>query len=136
MKKYTVYLDENFPKQLAHGLNILQQPQGAKENLDIQVLSIKDVFGQGTPDETWIPVVGSEKAVVITQDLNIQRTRHQRELYQKHGVGMFFFAIRDLPYWEIVKIVVNKWEEAKGIIKHERTPFAYRCTSKKGFEKI
>jgi len=55
-----VYVDENMPHQLAEALNTLQQPLNFKEKTQIEVLSIKKVFGQGAKDEDWIPLVGKE----------------------------------------------------------------------------
>jgi hypothetical protein len=39
------------------------------------VHSIIDEFGKGAPDEEWIPGIASEHGCVITQDLNINRSR-------------------------------------------------------------
>lgn len=44
-------------------------------------MHIKDVFGQGGQDEDWIPKVGSENGIVITQDFRIQTQIHRKEFY-------------------------------------------------------
>jgi hypothetical protein len=139
MRKYKVYIDENLPPQLAKGLHELQSPQNKRDNIEIQVLSIKDTFGQGEQDEDWIPKVGAENGIVITQDYRIQSQRHQKELYIEYGVGILFFntpSKSGFQYWDLVKLVINRWEEIKQIIKKDDPPFAYRCTSRKSFEKI
>lgn len=139
MRKYKVYIDENMPPQLAKGLNELQKPQNSKDGIEIEVLSIKDVFGTGALDEDWIPKLGEEKGIVITQDFNIQNTKHQRELYQKAGVGIFFFRTPSKTgflYWDFVKKMIGEWEAIKKIIKKEKVPFAYRGSSNKPFEKM
>lgn len=139
MRKYKVYIDENMPPQLAKGLNELQQPQNLKDGFQIEVLSIKEVFGQGAQDEDWIPKLGQEKGIVITQDFNIQNTKHQRELYQKSGVGIFFLKTpskNGFQYWDFVKKMIGEWEAIKKIIKKEPVPFAYRGSSNKPFEKM
>jgi hypothetical protein len=139
MRRYTIYIDENLPPQLANGLNILQQPQNKKDELEIEVLSIRDKFGQGETDEHWIPEVGKKNGIVITQDYHIQKQRHQKELYKEHGIGIFFInppSISGIQYWEMVKQLIHRWEEIKKIIKREKTPFAYRCTVRSKFEKM
>lgn len=139
MESYKIYIDENFAPQLAKGLNELQQPQNKKDKIDIQVLSIKDAFGQGEKDEDWIPKVGAVNGIVITQDLRIQTQRHQNELYKKCGVGLFFFSPPSksgFAYWEMVKLLVNRWDEIKQIMRKNETPFAYRCKAKSKFEKM
>lgn len=137
-KVYKIFIDENFPPQLARGLNILQHPLNMKETYEIEVLSIKDEFGIGTKDEDWIPLVGERNGFVITQDYQIQRTKHQRDLYEKHNVGIFFFSApkSGFPYWDMVKQFIEKWESIKTIIKRDKPPFAYRCSARKPFEKV
>ena len=85
MKAYKIFIDENLPPQIARGLHILQQPQSIREGLQVEVISIKDYFGEGAKDEEWIPEVGKLKGIVITQDYRIQSLKHQRELYKEHG---------------------------------------------------
>ena len=139
MKEFYVYIDENLPPQIARALQLLQQPMNGKENVTISIYSIKDVFGQGITDEEWIPRIGEMKGVVLTQDLRILSIRHQRELFKEHGVGIFFFSPPSksgFGYWELVKQIIERWEKIKSIIRKERTPFAYRCSSRTDFQKI
>lgn len=139
VRKYKIYIDENMPSQLAHGLHTLQQPQNAKDGFEIEVLSIKEIFGQGTQDEDWIPKVGAENGIVITQDFRIQSQKHQRELYIESGVGILFLnppSSGGFSYWDLVKKLISEWEDIKKIIKKNKTPFAFRGTSRTKFEKM
>ena len=63
-----IYVDENMSPYLARGFDILQQPLNQKQREQIQVRSVKDSFGQGAPDEDWIPQAGEEGACILTQD--------------------------------------------------------------------
>lgn len=139
MRSYKIYIDENMPRQLAHGLNELVQPQNNRDGIEIEVLSIKDVFGQGEKDENWIPQIGKQKGIVITQDFRIQTQKHQKELYIENGVGVLFFnppSNGGFAYWEMVKQLVNRWDEIKQIVKKNKPPFAYRCSAKTKFERM
>lgn len=139
VKKYKIYIDENLPSQLAKGLNELQAPQNIKDRTLIEVLSIKEVFGAGEQDEDWIPKVGAEKGIVITQDFRIQTQKHQKELYIKNGVGIFFLnppSKNGFAYWEMVKKLISEWEDIKKIITKNKTPFAYRASARTKFEKM
>ena len=135
-----IYIDENMPEQLAKALNILQQPLNGKEKSPIEVLSLKEEFGGGAKDEDWIPVVGRSNGVVITQDFNIQTTRHQRALCEEHGLGMIYIkppSNRGLSYWDMALLLINRWNEIKKILRMEKAPFAYRGTMRgKQFEKM
>ncbi len=139
MRSYKIFIDENLPKQLATGLNELQKPMNHRDGISIQVLSIKEVYGQGAKDEEWIPEVGKENGIVITQDYRIQTQRHQKELYIKSGVGILFLnppSKLGFPYWEMVKQLINRWDEIKSIVKKHQPPFAFRCTPRTKFEKM
>ena len=123
-----IYIDENLPPQLAEGLNKLQEPLNRRNKTAFEVKSIKTVFGEGTKDEDWIPVAGEEKTITITQDFKIQTTRHQKELCENYGLGIFFFSSKNLTYWQIVKTIIEKWEEILKTIECSKAPYAYRFT--------
>lgn len=74
-----LYIDENLSPFLASGLHYLEQGNGK----EIEVLSIREVFGRGTEDEVWIPQVGKEGGIVLTQDFNIFRKRPQWLLFEE-----------------------------------------------------
>lgn len=127
-----IYIDENFSHHLADGFDIFQQHLNSKEKIQIKILSIKTAFGKGVKDEVWIPLVGKENRIVITQDLKIQTTRHQNELYKKHGLGVFFFKSPSGGYtfWDMVEQLVKRLPEIKKKSTDSR-PFAYRITPNK-----
>jgi hypothetical protein len=139
MRKFKIFIDENLPRQLAIGLNELQRPQNIKDGYEIEVLSISDVFGVGAQDEDWIPKVGALNGVVVTQDFRIQTQKHQKELYIRHNVGILFFnppSKGGFAYWEMVKQMINRWEEIKKIVNKNKAPFAFRCSARTPFEKM
>lgn len=134
-----VYIDENIAPQIAPGLHELQKPLNKKDKHEFEVVTIKETFGVGTKDEEWIPIAGKEGAIVITQDLRINSNSQQRSLYLESGLGIFFFkppSKGGYQYWDLVKQVVNKWEEIKRLAGKTPMPFAYRCTAHKSFELI
>ncbi len=125
-----IYIDENFSEWLAIGLDYLERPN----NDNIKVYSIKKEFGEGAADEDWLPAIGREKGILLTQDLNIYRTRNLRELYNDHGVGVFFFkppSKGGYSYWEMVFQIIKRWNDIKKKIRKNKLPFAFRCTSRK-----
>ncbi|MEO0058864.1 MAG: hypothetical protein RLZZ312_511 [Bacteroidota bacterium] len=127
-----IYIDENFSHHLADGLNVFQQHLNSSEKLQIRVLSIKAEFGKGAKDEVWIPLIGEQNGIVITQDLKIHTTRHQNELYKKHGLGVFFFKppSNGYSFWNMVEQLVKRWSDIKKKSTDKR-PFAFRITPNK-----
>jgi hypothetical protein len=118
------YLDENLSEYVASALNFLNKGYFR----DIQVFSTKEKFGKGVPDEEIIPVIGKEKGILITKDINIHNTRLQYDLCQQYPLGIFFLKMAkgSDKHWEIVKSLINNWEEIVHISQKERLPFAYR----------
>ncbi|WP_084444721.1 PIN-like domain-containing protein [Hymenobacter roseosalivarius] len=134
-----IYIDENMPEELAEGLNILQKQLNKKYHTEIEVKSIKRVFGQGAKDEEWIPIAGDQGACIITQDSKIQRIKHQSELCKKYKLGLFFLnqpSGKGLTYWQMVELCVQRWESILEIALREERPFCYRHTARKGFTKL
>lgn len=128
-----IYIDENLSPYLARGFHIIQEPLNYKLPEFIEVRSIKDEFGKGAKDEDWIPMAGKNKACVITQDYNIQRIRHQRELCNQYELGMFYFrppSKTGLNYIDMLKLMVKHWEEITKIATKKKRPFAYKITLK------
>jgi hypothetical protein len=119
------YFDENITPQIARALAILQEP---RQQENVEVHTIRGAFGKGAPDEEWIPKVAAEDGIVVTQDMNIHRTRHQRELYRQHGLGVVFFkppSKNGYSYWEMIEKLIEAWPQIKKIGKSERKPFAF-----------
>ena len=118
-----IYLDENLSEYVADALNFLNK--GYFQNF--QVYSTKLKFGKGKPDEDIIPVIGRTNGIFITKDLNIYRTRLQYQLCQQYKIGIFFLKFpKGLDkHWELVKLLINSWEEILIKIQNEKHPFAY-----------
>jgi hypothetical protein len=128
-----IYLDENLSEYVADALNSLNKGYFK----DIYVHSTKTKFGKGAADEIIIPSMGKSEGILITKDLNIQRTRLQFQLCQQYNLGAFFIK---LPkgmdkHWEIVKLLVSSWEEIIDKINTEKRPFAYEIPLRGKFKK-
>ncbi|WP_417889155.1 hypothetical protein [Xanthomarina gelatinilytica] len=127
----TVYLDENMPKHLAEGFNIIQNPENLKHGRQaITVKFLPDVYGFGTDDIDWIPLVGKEGAFVITQDIHITKRKDEIEAYQKCGVGLFLLKGTSkkstLSVWEMTQALAKNWEAMVKVMLTEKPPFAYQ----------
>ena len=129
-----IYLDENLSEYVAQALNFLNKGYFR----DIQVYSTKEQFGKGVKDEVIIPGIGKEMGILITRDINIHKTRFQYELCRQHKIGVFFLTLPkgQNKHWQMVKLLVEKWEEIGQRIENERKPFAFRIRVKGKSEKM
>ncbi len=135
MKK--IYLDENIPQSLAEGLRALDRPNNRKDS-NCDILFLPDSLGKGAKDKDWIPMLGREQAIMVTQDYNIHRNNSERDLYQKHGLGLIVVRLpskKGGTYWDLVQQLVRHWIEIRTIALTQHPPFIYECTAK-GVKKI
>jgi hypothetical protein len=129
-----VYLDENLSEYVADALNSLNK--GYFKN--ILVYSTKIKFGKGQPDEIVIPSIGNSQGIMITKDLNIHKTRFQYQLCEQYGIGIFFLKMQKGmdKHWEIVKLLINSWEEMLNIISKDKRPFGYEIPIRGRMKKL
>ncbi len=83
--------------------------------------------------EDWIPKAGKQGACVITQDNNINRIKHQRELCQQYKLGMIYFrppSKNGFLFWDFVKLMTKHWEEIVKVANKSKRPFSYKVTSR------
>jgi len=124
-----IYFDENFSHRIAYGM---REFQAARPSEDVTVIWNPDEFGKGATDEEWIPKVASKRGIILTQDLNIHRTKAQWELCLRNKIGVFFFKPpkRGWNHWLIVREIVNRWEEIQSLSQQKR-PFGWIIEHKK-----
>ena len=67
-----IYFDENFSPYLARAFRELEK---GRPGDGIEVIHMTEEFERGTPDEEWLPAIAMKHGCVLTQDLNIQRTK-------------------------------------------------------------
>ncbi len=125
----TIYFDENFPEHLVTGFSVLQQYEGVKVGLNLEVAYIPKKFHRGIKDEDWIPKLDAKSSFVITQDINLTRRKLEIELYKKHSIGLFIVRgiskKKGLSVWEMVELLSKNWSFIIDTIKRTSTPFAY-----------
>jgi len=129
-----IYLDENLSEYVAQALNFLNKGYFR----DIQVYSTKEKFGKGVADEIIIPGIGKDNGVLITRDINIHKTRFQFDLCKQHKIGVFFLTLpkNQNKHWEMVRLLIEKWEELVEKSSNEKRPFAYRIRTVGKMEKM
>ena len=126
-KPLKIYIDENLPRQFAEAFNIIQTHLNKTEKKEIIVLSMKDL-NEGASDIEWFNILKNENAIILTQDRNIQRHKHERKAYEENGIGIIFFKQPKggISFWNSFRHLVKYWDDIKVICRKEKLPFAYR----------
>lgn len=129
-----IYIDENLSEYVADALNSLNKGYFR----DVIVYSTKIKMGKGAADGIIIPAIGKMNGILITKDLNIHRTRLQYQLCKEYKIGIFFLKMQKGldKHWEIVKLLVNSWEEILDKISKDKRPFGYEIPIRGKMKKL
>ena len=83
-----IFLDNNLAFRHARGLTALLEP-------DHEVLSLRDKFPTATKDDEWLRALGREGGwIVISGDIGIQKSPHERLAWKESGLTIFFLSRR------------------------------------------
>ena len=129
-----IYIDENLSEYVADALNSLNKGYFR----DIIVYSTKIKLGKGQQDEIIIPSIGNSNGILINKDLNIHKTRLQYQLCKEYKIGIFFLKMQKGmdKHWEIVKLLINSWEEILDKITKDKRPFGYEIPVRGKMKKL
>jgi hypothetical protein len=129
-----IYLDENLSEHVAGALNLLNK--GYFPYLLVHSTKVK--FGKGAADEEIIPVIGKTGGTLITKDINFHRTAMQYQLCRQYKLGVFFLKLPKGQdrHWEIVKLLINNWEEMAKLTNEKNMPFGFEILTRGKMKKI
>lgn len=129
-----IFLDENLSEYVADALNSLNKGYFT----EVQVSSTKHRFGKGVKDSELIPKVGQEKGILISRDINISRDKLESSLLKEYNVGIFYISLPkgQNNHWNMVKVLIENWEEIISICKKKHPPFAYRVPIRGAMKKL
>ncbi len=131
--------DENYPKKLSEGLNLLEQGNRMSP-IAVSVIDAISFMGRrGATDIEIIIAAADKDAIIITHDADFRRIKHYKQFLLQHKVGYIYFKTPKMKggyhYWDIVKTFVSKWEELKQNISQDTHPFTYEVGKTGGISK-
>jgi hypothetical protein len=80
-------------------------------------------FPRGTPDETWLQVVGGKGWIVLTKDTRIRYRKLEQEALLRHNVKAFVFTGGAVTGAEMAVILGKAAPRLARIAETERPPF-------------
>ncbi|MCE5279270.1 MAG: DUF5615 family PIN-like protein [Planctomycetaceae bacterium] len=105
----------------------------ALQALGEQAVSSADQWGKGALDLEWIPLAGKQGCCVVTAD---RLKRHERAALTQHDGRIFLLAVKNIGFWDQVRLVINRWPEIKAMADNLRPPFMVRVTARGKPERI
>jgi hypothetical protein len=129
----TFYLDENFSEYIADALNSLNKGHYS----DVTVKSTIHTFGRSAADQDIIPQIAKEDAFFITRDFG-KNDPVIFPLCRQYKVYSFFIYMKPQlnKHWDIVKTIINNWEEMVDKGRNEKRHLLWKVRSKGKMEKL
>lgn len=128
--------DENVPYKFVEGLALIEE-SNHKSAIRAKISHPRFLGTEGESDEEQIKAAGKHDGILVSFDKDFKHIKSYYPLYKKHKVGVIFLKLSkdESNYWGIVKLVINKWEELKRLLKDHQKPFAYQV-SKNGIQRF
>ncbi len=82
-----------------------------------------DHFARGTPDEVWLPLIGTNGWALLTTDKRIRYRTNEKAAVIKHKVRMFYFSKNDLSGEQMAAALEKALPEIERICVKQQPPF-------------
>ena len=125
--------DENFSKNLAAGLHLLEK--SAFDNSSLEVTSAEVFMGRrGATDPELFEAVGKAGGVLFTKDKDFRHLKMYDRVIQTHNAKVLFFrpSKKMIIFWDILTAIVNKWDYIKEKIDTASPPYLYEFDIRAG----
>jgi PIN like domain len=121
-EEFVFYLDEN----LCNSGAILE----ALRKLEIRFERHLSHFQRGTPDETWLPLVGKNGWILITADKRMRYNLLERRALEHNAVREFVFASGNLSGNEMAVALEMAFGKMRKMCRKLSPPFVATITRK------
>ncbi|MCB2204812.1 DUF5615 family PIN-like protein [bacterium] len=110
------FVDNNLSSKLAAGM------KGFGED----VVHLKEIFPDDTPDADWLPYVGQNDMILVTRDNKIRWNPSEIAAFKAHNVGAFFLSGKKRTACELIQQLVRNYPRMKELAGKTRRPFMFR----------
>ena len=119
-EEFVIYLDEN----LCNSRSILE----TLARLGVLFERQLDRFPRGTPDETWLPLVGSNRWILLTSDKRIRYNLLEKRALQRHAVREFVFTSGNMSGQEMAVALETALPKMRRFCRNFDSPFVAAIT--------
>ena len=120
-------LDENFQKNLAPGLDLLERGNlGSK--IPVRVIAADEFMGRkGATDEEILDALG-DKGVFFSKDKDFKQLKLYAKVIegQKAKVLFFKYSKKMVLFWDLLIELVTHWEKIKDELSKPAPPYVFQ----------
>lgn len=96
-------------------------------------LRVREEFGPGTPDPTWVPVCAEKGYIGLSADRSMVRNSAKRRAYLEAGfTAVIAPQLSQLPFKEQHIMVFKFWEDIVEAVSRRKVPTIFKLTSRAG----
>jgi len=110
-----IYLDEN------HCNN--KRVLAVLKDAGVQVERHLDHFARGTPDEEWLPFIGSKGWILLTSDGRIRYRSNEKQAVIQNKVRMFYFSNNNMSGLQMANALEKALPRIFRICAKQNPPF-------------
>lgn len=126
--------DENFSKNLASGLDLLEKSNPASKTKVIVVAAEIFMKRRGATDPELYEAVGKANGVVFTKDKDFKQIKLLEKVIASNKAKVLFFksSKKMVFFWDYVTAMVNKWDDIKETLSSPAPPYVYEFDIRSG----
>jgi predicted nuclease of predicted toxin-antitoxin system len=127
--------DENFSKNLADGLHLLEKSNPAGEKVPVDVISAEKFMGRrGATDLELYEAIGKRNGIVFTKDKDFKQIKLLEKIIIENRAKVLFFkpAKKFIFFWDILTAMVVNWDHIKETLNTQSPPYVYEFDIRAG----
>lgn len=120
-------LDENFQKNLAPGLDLLEKSNPGSK-IPVQVIAADEFMGRKGADDAEILDALGDKGVFFSKDKDFKQLKLYAKVIEgkKAKVIFFKYSKKMILFWDVLTELVTHWEKIKEEVSKPSPPFVYQ----------
>jgi PIN like domain len=129
--------DENFSKNLAAGLDLLDKSNPAGAVLPVDVIAAEVLMGKkGSSDSELYEAVGKAGGVVFTRDKDFKDIKLLASVIKDNKAKVLFFkpSKKFIFFWDILIEIIKRWSEIKEKLNKPAPPYVYEFDVRLGIK--
>jgi hypothetical protein len=107
--------DENFSKNLAAGLDLLEKSNPSSQ-IPVDVVAAEILMGKrGAEDPILYEKIGKVNGILFTKDKDFKDIKMYEKIINEHKARVLFFrkSKKLIFFWDMLTALVNKWDYIK-----------------------
>jgi hypothetical protein len=119
-------LDENFSKNLAEGLDLLEKSNPGSK-IPVNVISAQMFMGRkGAADEEILDALG-DRGVFFSKDKDFKQLKLYARLIEGRKTKVLFFRYsrKMVLFWDLLTELITHWEKIKEELSKQAPPYVY-----------